>query len=92
MDARQRLAIVTSRCFVTAMPATKDILRHAAYSQRVGREIRSSDDLTDDEVKTMLEQWEDYQLAFSPSERGRKEIQAAATKYQESHGQTRMEL
>lgn len=89
-SSRERLAAVVSKCFSTAMPATKDILRHAVYAQFIGREIRSSQDLEDAEVERMLTEWEDYQSPFLPSQKAIIECNALSKEYQQAHGQAEM--
>jgi hypothetical protein len=90
INPRQRLAIVMGKCFQTVTGATRDALRHAALSQKLGREIVSSADLTDDEIKSLLTEWEHYDAPFGPSERAMKSINELATKYQAEHGQARL--
>lgn len=88
----QRLAAVVSKCFETQPAQTRDALRHVVYSAFVGREIKSSADLTDDEIKRMLTAYEHYASPFLPSERAMKECNTVARVYQEEHGQTEMVL
>jgi hypothetical protein len=88
----QRLAAITAKCFKTRTGETKDALRHAAYSKAVGREIKSSADLTDDEIKWLLQVWEHHESPFCPSDRAMKECNEYADAYQREHGQSEMEL
>ncbi len=88
----QRLAAIVGKCFPTQSGKTRDALRHAAYSGFVGREIGSSADLTDTEIKSMLEIWEHYESPFLPSERAMKECNQFALAYQRERGQTEMAI
>ncbi len=88
----QRLAAVAGKCFPTQSKQTRDALRHAAYSKFIGREVKSSADLTDAEIQKMLEAWEHYKSPFFPSERAVKECNEFALEYQHEHGQTEMPL
>lgn len=87
---RQRLAAVVGRVFVMQPPKTRDALRHAAYSKFVGREITTSDELTDAEVKRMLEKWERFDIPFSPNDDCMRECAALAVAYQKDAGQLEM--
>lgn len=88
----QRLASVVSKCFETQPRETRDALRHVVYSAFVGRLIMHSDELTDDEIKRMLERFEHDQSPFLPSEYAMKECNTVARTWQEQHGQTEMSL
>mgnify|MGYP001609456061 CR=1 FL=1 len=87
ITSRQRLAAVAGKCFEGKTAQAKDELRHAAYSQFVGREIESSNGLTDTEVEQMLTLWEHWETPFMPSSEGRKQVNEYARQYQEVHGQ-----
>lgn len=91
-DQRQRLASVMGKCFPTQTAKTRDALRHAVLSQALGREIKSSADLTDAEVEKLLTKWEHYQAPFNPSDAAKLEINAMADAYQVTHGQQEMEM
>jgi hypothetical protein len=90
INARNRLASVMGKCFPTVTGATRDALRHAALSQKLGREVASSADLTDDEIKTLLTEWEHYDAPFSPSEKAMKTVNELAQRYQTEHGQAQL--
>ena len=92
MNNRARLAAVMARAFAPAKPAALTELRHAALAQKLGREITTSADLTDDEVESLLTQWERYDAPFSPSDAARKAITEFAKQYQLAHGQTELPL
>ncbi len=86
----QRLAAILSKCFSTRTGKTRQSLRYAVYSKRVGREIASSQDLTEAEIKSMLEIWESHESPFLPSARALKECNELALDYQREHGQAEL--
>lgn len=88
----QRLAAVIGKCFETKQAVTRTALRHAVYSKFVGREVSSSADLTDLEVKRMLERWESHVSPFLPSETAMRECPTLADSYQREKGQAEMVL
>jgi len=75
------------KCFPNAKSKARDELRHAALSEKFGREIVSSKDLTDKEVDDLLTLWEHYEAPFSPSDAAIKEIVGLAKRYQDEKGQ-----
>ncbi len=79
--------IICGRPFKTQTPATRKALRLAAVSQKLGREIKSFKDLSDAEIKSLLEQWGHHESRYLPSERGSKEIQELAKAYQDARRQ-----
>lgn len=92
LDPRQRLAAVMGKCFSTNTGATRDELRYAALSAKLGRSIVSSKDLTNKEVEQLLTEWEHYLDPFNPSDKAKAEIVELAAQYQVGRGQTEMEL
>ena len=89
-DPRQRLAAVMGKCFPTVTPKTRDELRHAALCERFGRNVESSADLTDDEVRCLLELWEHWQSPFLPSDKAIQQVNELARVYQQKRGQQEM--
>lgn len=89
---RQRLAAVVGKCFDGQKQSARDEMRHAALSQKLGRDITSSEDLTAEEVTMLLQRWEHYLAPFSPSDAARREIAELVKRYQDTHVQTEMVL
>lgn len=92
VTSARRLAAVVGKCFPMQKGATLDGLRHAAYSKALGREIASSKDMTDAEVRQLLTRWEHWQAPFCPSDAAKAEIAELAAAYQIERGQTEMAL
>lgn len=88
---RQRLAAIIAKCFPSCKHTdTMNELRHAVLSAKLGREIVKSAQITDNEVKSLLAAWEDWQVPFTPSQAGRTQIIALSQKYYADHGQEKL--
>lgn len=80
---QQRLSAVVGKCFQTQSKETASALKHAVISKAIGREIKSSNEVTDAEAILLLEQWGD---GWTPSENGKLEIHKLAREYQQGQG------
>lgn len=89
---RQRLAITVCKCFGTLNRDTANAMCLTAYSAAIGRDVKSSDEMTDAEVTRLLERWEQYGNPFCPNDVCKRECAKLIEQSQIDAGQQVLDL